>query len=66
MSYTAPIKDMLFAINELANLDRISMLPGFEEATRALFANDRTRFEELIAGWPGDVRDHAVRLAFAE
>ncbi|MFP3569779.1 acyl-CoA dehydrogenase [Paraburkholderia sp. SIMBA_030] len=33
MSYTAPVKDMLFAINELANLDRISVLPGFEDAT---------------------------------
>ena len=41
-------------------------MSGFEEATRALFANDRTRFEALIAGWPGDVRDYAMRLAFAE
>jgi hypothetical protein len=41
-------------------------LPGFEEAARALFANDRRRFGELISGWPEDVRDHAVRLAFAD
>lgn len=41
-------------------------LPGFEEATRALFAYDRRRFGELIAGWPEDVRDYAVRLAFAD
>jgi len=39
-------------------------LPGFEEATRALFANDRPRLEELIGAWPGDVRDHALQLAF--
>ena len=41
-------------------------LPDFEEATRALFANDRLRFGELIGTWPGDVRDHATRLAFGD
>jgi len=41
-------------------------LPGFEEAARALFAYDRRRFGELIAGWPEDVRDYAIRLAFAD
>lgn len=41
-------------------------MPGFEEATRALFANDPAKFAELIAGWPSDVRDHAMRLAFAQ
>jgi hypothetical protein len=41
-------------------------LAGFEEASRALFADDRRRFVELIAGWPGDVRDHIVGLAFSD
>jgi hypothetical protein len=41
-------------------------LPGFEEAARALFAYDRRRFSELIAGWPEDVRDYAIKLAFAD
>ena len=41
-------------------------LPGFEEATRALFAHNRRRFGELIAGWPEDVRDYAIQLAFAD
>ena len=41
-------------------------LPGFEEATRALFANDRHKFSELIGTWPSDVRDHATRLAFGD
>jgi uncharacterized protein len=40
-------------------------LPGFEEASRALFADDRRRFGDLIAGWPGDIRDHTVKLAFS-
>ncbi|TKC83950.1 acyl-CoA dehydrogenase [Trinickia terrae] len=33
MSYTAPIKDMLFAMKELAGLDDVAALPGFEDAT---------------------------------
>jgi uncharacterized protein len=37
--------------------------PHYEDAIRALFAGDRERFEELIAGWPADVRDHASQLA---
>ncbi|WP_435006054.1 DUF2239 family protein [Tundrisphaera lichenicola] len=38
-------------------------LPGFEEATRSLFAGHRERFDEQIEGWPADVRDHARKLA---
>jgi uncharacterized protein len=38
-------------------------LPHFEEASRALFADDRAKFESLIAAWPDDIRDHAARLA---
>jgi hypothetical protein len=37
--------------------------PHFEEAIRALFANERGRFEKLIAEWPADIRDHAASLA---
>ena len=32
--------------------------PGYEEATRALFARDRARFDELTADWSADVRDY--------
>jgi uncharacterized protein len=41
-------------------------LPGFEEASRALFADNRRGFVGLIAGWPGDIRDHIVKLAFSD
>jgi hypothetical protein len=41
-------------------------LPGFEEATRALFANDRLKFSDLTRIWPTDVRKHATRLAFGD
>jgi len=37
-------------------------LPNFEEATRALFAPDNARFEELIADWPEDIRAHSLRV----
>lgn len=33
--------------------------PGYEEATRALFAGDDARFEANIRFWPSDIRDHA-------
>jgi hypothetical protein len=38
-------------------------LPGFEEASRALFAEDQARFEQLIRRWPKDVRKHFERLS---
>ncbi|HEX8955274.1 MAG TPA: acyl-CoA dehydrogenase [Burkholderiaceae bacterium] len=33
MSYVAPVKDMLFVINELAGLAEVNALPGMEDAT---------------------------------
>ncbi|MEY9881121.1 DUF2239 family protein [Bradyrhizobium sp. USDA 329] len=41
-------------------------LPQFEEASRALFADDRRRFTGLIADWPTDIRDHIVKLAYSD
>jgi hypothetical protein len=37
--------------------------PGFEEASRALFAGDQAGFEALIAAWPADVQNHLKALA---
>lgn len=39
-----------------------SDLPGFEEASRALFAHDRAGFESHTASWPIDVRSFLARL----
>ena len=33
MNYTAPLQDMLFVINELADLKAVAQLPGYEDAT---------------------------------
>ena len=39
-------------------------LPGFEAASRALFAGDRDRFAQHSAAWPDDVRAYACELAW--
>lgn len=38
-------------------------LPGFEEASRALFANDLPKLKILLSTWPRDVGEHVIRLA---
>lgn len=38
-------------------------LPGFEEATRALFAANRAKFKREMAEWPEDIREHAFKVA---
>ncbi len=35
--------------------------PGFEEASRALYARDRERFDALTAAWPKDIREYLGR-----
>jgi len=39
-------------------------LPGYEEAIRALFADDRAAFDAQIARWPADVAAHAAKLGW--
>ena len=41
-------------------------LPNFEEASRALFADDRRAFVARLAAWPADIRDHVIKLACAD
>lgn len=61
-------KDRIRRSQEAANRFMSAMagdLVGFEDATRALFAGDRSRFDELVALWPDDIRDYASTLAGA-
>jgi hypothetical protein len=37
--------------------------PGFEEATRALFADRQKEFQKITEPWPRDIRQHARKLA---
>ena len=38
-------------------------LPGYEEALRALFANNATDFAQQIESWPPDIRDHVRKIS---
>ena len=51
MSYQAPIKDMLFCMTELAGLDQVAALPGFEDAgvdTAQAVLEECARFNEGV------------------
>ena len=60
MSYVAPLKDMVFVMNELAGLAAISQLPGCEDATpetaEAVLEENAKFCSEVVAplNWAGD------------
>ncbi len=60
MSYRAPVRDMLFAMKELAGIDAVAQLPGFEDAgydTAAAVLEECARFNEGVLAplnWEGD------------
>ena len=60
MSYVAPIKDMLFCMKELAAIDEVAQLPGFEEAgldtAQAVLEECAKLNQDVIAplNWEGD------------
>jgi len=66
MSYQAPIKDMLFDIRELAGLEQVRQLPGFEEATddtvQAVLEEAAKFNGEVLAplNWTGDLQPATV------
>ena len=60
MSYTAPVKDMLFNMHHLAGLDEIAKIPGFEDAgmeTAQAVLEECARFNQDVLAplnWEGD------------
>jgi len=62
MSYSAPVKDMLFVMRELAGLAEVQKLPGCEDATDETVAavlEENARFmSEVVAplNWTGDIK----------
>ncbi|MES2073570.1 MAG: acyl-CoA dehydrogenase [Pseudomonadota bacterium] len=60
MSYVAPLKDMLFVMNELAGLSAVNALPGCEDATpetvEAVLEENAKFTGEVVAplNWAGD------------
>src|ERR1039458_6265286 len=53
MSYAAPVKDMLFVMKEIAGIDKIALIPGFEDFgydTAAAVLEESAKFcNEVIA-----------------
>ena len=60
MSYVAPLKDMLFNIKHLADIEQIARLPGFEDAgfdTAQAVLEEAAKFNEGVVSplnWEGD------------
>ena len=60
MTYKAPIKDMLFTIKHIANIDAVAQIPGFEDAgydTAQAVLEECAKFNEGILAplnWEGD------------
>ncbi|OOG51642.1 acyl-CoA dehydrogenase [Polaromonas sp. C04] len=60
MSYIAPVKDMLFDIQHLANIDQVAQMPGFEDAgleTAQAVLEECAKFNEGVVAplnWEGD------------
>jgi alkylation response protein AidB-like acyl-CoA dehydrogenase len=60
MTYRAPVKDMLFCMKELADLEAVSKLPGFEEAgvdTATAVLEEAAKYNENVVAplnWEGD------------
>ena len=60
MTYRAPVKDMLFVMKALADIDAVAQLPGHEEAgadTAAAVLEECAKFTESVVAplnWEGD------------
>ncbi len=60
MSYRAPVKDMLFLMKELAGIEAVATLPGFEDAgydTATAVLEECAKFNEGVVAplnWTGD------------
>ena len=60
MTYSAPLKDMLFNIEHLARIDQIAQLPGFEDAdlgTAQAVLEEAAKFNQDVLAplnWEGD------------
>jgi 3-(methylthio)propanoyl-CoA dehydrogenase len=67
MTYKAPLKDMLFAIKHIANIDAVSQIPGFEDAgfdTAQAVLEECAKFNEGVLSplnWPGDINPSSFK-----
>jgi 3-(methylthio)propanoyl-CoA dehydrogenase len=67
MTYKAPLKDMLFAIKHIANIDAVAQIPGFEEAgfdTAQAVLEECAKFNEGVLSplnWAGDINPSSFK-----
>ncbi|RVT54152.1 acyl-CoA dehydrogenase [Rubrivivax albus] len=67
MTYRAPVRDMMFVIQELAGIDAVAQLPGFEEAgadTAQAVLEEAAKFNEGVVAplnWTGDQQPSALK-----
>ncbi len=60
MTYRAPVKDMLFCMKQLADLEAVALMPGLEESgldTAAAVLEEAAKFNEDVVAplnWEGD------------
>ena len=60
MTYRAPVKDLLFCVKELAGIDHVAQLPGFEDAgfeTAQAVIEESGKFNDGVVAplnWAGD------------
>jgi alkylation response protein AidB-like acyl-CoA dehydrogenase len=67
MSYIAPVKDMLFNIQHLANIEQIAKIPAFEDAgfdTAQAVLEEAAKFNEGVLSplnWEGDKNPSSLK-----
>jgi 3-(methylthio)propanoyl-CoA dehydrogenase len=67
MTYKAPLKDMLFAMKHIANIDAVSKIPGFEDAgydTAEAVLEECAKFNEGVLAplnWTGDINPSSFK-----
>ncbi len=67
MTYKAPLKDMLFAMKHIANIDAVAQIPGFEDAgydTAQAVLEECAKFNEDVLSplnWTGDINPSSFK-----
>ncbi len=66
MTYRAPVKDMMFVLEHLADLSQVAKLPGFEDAgleTAQAVLEECAKFNQDVVAplnWPGDQKPSSL------
>jgi alkylation response protein AidB-like acyl-CoA dehydrogenase len=67
MTYKAPLKDMLFNIQHIANIEQVAKIPGFEDAsfdTAQAVLEECAKFNEGVLAplnWAGDINPSSYK-----